>query len=90
MAFSLKGDKLALGGSTLGTTELVMRKLQATQISANAEVTDINIRMRVYMHPLSAGTNPLFLRKIQNTSVAVNNPLGFSGLNGCFVVMKAV
>ena len=42
------------------------------------------------MHPLPAGTNPLFLRKIQNTSVAVNNPLGFSGLNGCSVVMKVV
>ena len=26
MAFSLKGDKLALGGPALGTTELVMRK----------------------------------------------------------------
>ena len=45
MPFSLKGYKLALGGSAFRTTELVVRKQQPTQVSANAEVTDINIRM---------------------------------------------
>ena len=45
VTFSFKGYKLALCGSTFRTTELVMRKQQPTQVSANAKVTDINIRM---------------------------------------------
>ena len=45
MAIRLKGDELALGGSTLRTAELIMREQQSAQVSTNTEVTDVDIRM---------------------------------------------
>ena len=45
MAIRLKGDELALGGSTLRTAELIVREEQSTQVSTNTEVTDVDIRM---------------------------------------------
>ena len=73
MSISLKGDKLALCSSTPGTTELVVREQQSAQVSANAEMTDVDVRMRVDMHPMSTSAEPFFLRNVEDSAMTIDS-----------------
>ncbi len=90
MSISLKGDKLALCSSTPMTTELVVREQLSAQVSTNAEMSDVDIRMRVDMHPWSTGTDPFFFRDIECAFMAVDNPAGLCCFYGSLVVVKTV
>jgi hypothetical protein len=53
MAGSLEADKLFLDCPATAAPKLNMRKPQATQVTAKAEMPKRNVRMTVDMHPFS-------------------------------------
>ncbi len=86
----LKGDKLALRGTTLGASELVMRKEQPAKVPANTKMANIDVWMRIDMHSLTTGAASFLIRNIQSTTMTVDDTSRFSGLYSSFGIMKAI
>ena len=72
MTGSLKTDELFLDRSAATAPELNMRKPQATQITAEAKMTERDVRMTVDMHPLSTLATAFAFRQIQFSLKAIN------------------
>ena len=90
MAGSLEADELFLDCSAVAAPKLNMRKSQATQFIAEAEMAERNIWMTVDMHPLATFAPALAFRHIQFSLKAVNRSAGHGFPNDGFSVMETI
>ena len=88
IAQCLKWNGLRFGCPTSGTLELVVRKHQTAQVSANAQMSQSNSRVTVDMHPRSTSTGTFFLRDIEKTVEAEDVTSGLCSFLSCGCIME--
>jgi hypothetical protein len=89
VTWGFEADELFLDGSAAIAPKLNMRKSQATQITAKAEVPECDFRTTIDMHPLSAFTPAFTFQQVKVSLKAVNGPSGCCFPYDGFRVMEA-
>jgi len=88
MAWGLEADELFLDRPAVAAPELNMRKPQAAQITAEAEMPKCNVRMAVDMHPFPTFASTFAFRQIQFSLKAENRSAGGRLPNKGFCIVE--